>query len=278
MKNRKDAIKVKDIHGMQNILIDLAPKRSESEVYMNTKIDVTKFCNFIDDLKKEHSNITYFHGMTFVLAKTIYSRPLLNRFIKNRTMYEHKNVSLGFVAKTEFEDKAVEFLTVIPINKKDNLINISNYISKKINKIREKSNKKGDDIDKVANFIGKLPKIFRVPIVGILKFLDNHGLLPKEMIEGNVYYSSGILSNLGTFKVNPIYHHLVEFGTCSTVVTFGEIKEENNKKTLEIGVTIDERIADGFYFCKALKLIEHIFENPQLLLEEANKKVSIKIK
>ena len=42
-----------------------------------------------------------------------------------------------------------------------------------------------------------------------------------------------------------------------------------------MGATIDERIADGFYFCKALKLIEYIFDTPELMLEPAGKKVSI---
>ena len=44
---------------------------------------------------------------------------------------------------------------------------------------------------------------------------------------------------------------------------------------MNFGATIDERIADGFYFCKALKLIEYIFAHPELLLEPAGKKVSI---
>ena len=42
---------------------------------------------------------------------------------------------------------------------------------------------------------------------------------------------------------------------------------------MEMGATIDERIADGFYFCKALKLIEYIFETPELMLEPAGEKV-----
>ena len=34
---------------------------------------------------------------------------------------------------------------------------------------------------------------------------------------------------------------------------------------LDIGATVDERIADGFYFARSLKLIKHIFANPELL-------------
>ena len=34
---------------------------------------------------------------------------------------------------------------------------------------------------------------------------------------------------------------------------------------VDIGATLDERIADGFYFARSLKLIKHIFANPALL-------------
>ena len=34
---------------------------------------------------------------------------------------------------------------------------------------------------------------------------------------------------------------------------------------LTLGFTADERIADGFYFAKSLKLAEYILQHPQLL-------------
>ena len=37
------------------------------------------------------------------------------------------------------------------------------------------------------------------------------------------------------------------------------------RDVMNIGVTLDERIADGFYFARSLKLIKHIFKNPHLL-------------
>ncbi len=94
-------------------------------------------------------------------------------------------------------------------------------------------------------------------------------------MDDNIYYSSAILSNLGTFKTNGIYHNLTNFGTSSSLPTFGQVREDNGKYYMNFGATIDERIADGFYFCKALKLIEYIFAHPEVLMEPAGKKVSI---
>ena len=39
---------------------------------------------------------------------------------------------------------------------------------------------------------------------------------------------------------------------------------------VSVGATLDERIADGFYFGRSLKLIKYIFENPEILEKPLN--------
>lgn len=45
------------------------------------------------------------------------------------------------------------------------------------------------------------------------------------------------------------------------------------KDSVEIGFVMDERIADGYYFAKSLKLIRYLFKNP----EELDKPFSAKV-
>lgn len=270
---RKDAVKVRDVHGTTNILIDFKPNRSESEVYMNANVDVTEFVKYMDKLKKTNPDLTYFHGMAFIMAKTLYTRPYLNRFVANRTLYMHKDVTLSFVAKSEFKDDASEYLTVVKIGESDHLEDISKIIKDKVKRIRE--NKHEGGANDAADMVGNLPKPLRVVVVGFLKWLDKKGALPKSITDGNIYYSSSILSNIGVFKTGGIYHNLTNFGTSSSLVTFGEIKTEGKKKYMEMGITLDERIADGFYFCKAMKLIEYMFSNPEVLEQSAGEHVNM---
>ena len=37
------------------------------------------------------------------------------------------------------------------------------------------------------------------------------------------------------------------------------------RDVVDYGATLDERIADGFYFARSMKLIKHIFAHPELL-------------
>ena len=44
--------------------------------------------------------------------------------------------------------------------------------------------------------------------------------------------------------------------------------ETDNRDKVEMTITIDERIADGFYFAKSLKLLKYFLEHPQTLMEK----------
>lgn len=68
-----------------------------------------------------------------------------------------------------------------------------------------------------------------------------------------------------SIKCNSCYHHLNNYGTNSLVITIGTVYEENGKYLVDISATLDERIADGFYFAKSLNLAQYICNNPQFL-------------
>ena len=284
---RKDAIKVKDIDGLHNILIDLKPKRCDSDVYINQKIDMTNLVKYIEKKKKENKDlkITYFYAMAMAFAKLFYNNRLLNRFICDRTTYERNDVIIAFVAKIAFDDKSEEVMINIKVDKDDNIYDISRKISQKVNKIRNNKEVKKENTNNIVDIVGKLPKIIRVPLVGIFKFLDKKGMLPQSFTKDNLYYSSIILSNLGNLKIGSIYHNLTNFGTSSFLATIGLIHKETivdekgKEKTVDIcdfGINCDERIADGYYFAKSIKLFEYIIKNPELLEDRACEKVEIK--
>ena len=283
--NRRDGIKVKDLDGMHSLMLEIMPKRCDSDVYISANIDVTNLVDYVNKLKKkeEYEHLTYFHTFCIAIGKLIYNRHLLNRFIINKTFYDRKYISLGFVAKKEFTDHSEEVFTSVRINKDDNLKTISDKTNGKVTNIRNnKTNNTDDLIDKV----GHMPKFIRYIVMKIFKFMDNHDLLPESLTENLIYYQSALLSNLGSINCDSIYHHLTDFGTNEALITFGRIKDEPKvidgkieiRKMLDIGITIDERIADGFYFAKSLKLLEYIFENPKTLEDNADTIYDIKLR
>ena len=47
----------------------------------------------------------------------------------------------------------------------------------------------------------------------------------------------------------------------------------NMTETLDIGITLDERIADGYYYSKTIKLLKYLLKNPELLELPAGEEV-----
>ena len=278
------AKRVKDYNGMNQILIDLKPQRSVSDVYVNQKMDLTKLMEYLDKKKKEGNHITLFHAIVTGIGKIYYNRPYLNRFIQDRHIFEHKYVDISFVAKVAFNDKAEEIMIIIRVDEDDNLESISKKIYDKVNGVRDtdkKIEKKGGN--SAIDTLGHLPNIIRVPIVGVLKWMDKKGILPNSICEDNLYYSSVIVSNLGTLHSNAILHNIADFGNASALATIGEVREEEvlidgkkeKRKMCEFGINLDERIADGYYFIKSIQMLQHIFDNPEMLEENAAKEIKI---
>ncbi|MBQ1877371.1 MAG: 2-oxo acid dehydrogenase subunit E2 [Erysipelotrichaceae bacterium] len=270
---RKDARRV-EVAPLMQCAIDLKPTRKENEVYINRKIDITDLVAFIEDQKAQGNHYTYFHAFLTAIGRIIYHRPKLNRFISNRHMYEHNDITLSFVAKMALNDASEELMLVVPIEDDDNIVSIAKKTTEKVQNLRSKSaDKKG--ANNAVDTLGKLPNIVRVPIFSALKQLGKHGLLPQSLMDNNIYFTSMIISNLGSIHCGAIYHNLADFGTCSSLTTIGEITTEKVvnpdgseaiRKFCEFGVTLDERIADGFYFAKSVNQIQYVLQHPEELL------------
>ena len=285
MRDRSDGRAIRDLKGTEQILIDLKPNRVDSYVYIDQKMDLTNLVKYIEKKKKEGMQVSYFHAFVAAIAKTFYNRPKLNRYVANRHVYEHNDVVISFVAKASFTDHSEELMVMLPIDKHDNLEKISEKTRKKVEDIRvKKSDKKG--ANDAVETLGKLPNIIRVPLMGIFKWCDQKGILPKSLIEDNLYYSSIIVSNLGSIHCGAIHHNMTNFGTCSSLATMGEIKKEKvledgkevTKDICNFGINFDERVADGYYFAKSVKLIQYIFDHPEMLEEKANEKIETELK
>jgi len=282
--DRKDGRRVRESRGLQCIMPHLMEKRTDAEVFLSDKFDVTELLKFIDRKNEEIAaaggdyKITLFHCIVAGVAKMIMERLLLNRFIQGRRLYERFDVSLSFVAKRRFTDHAEEALMVLVPKETDTI----NEIAKKIvGDVREtrKSEVADGGIDSIMTVLSKLPMFLLAFVVGIIKLLDFWGHNLDAITEGDPNYTTVLLSNLGSIKCPSVYHHLNNYGTNSIMITIGTIHKEEVimpdgtkeiRDVVDFGATLDERIGDGFYFARSLKLVKHIFANPEMLNEPLN--------
>ena len=273
-KNRSDAKWIKPKDTIQAIVPYIMPNRCDAEVSSKVDIDITKLVEFVDKQNEKDLGykMTYFHAISSCFAKTVFNRPALNRFVKNKRLYERNKITFAFIAKDKLSDKGEERIICIDINPKDNIMTYSKKVAVDVFKVRKEGS---NDMDGILKAFTSLPKWLLSIIVKIVIFMDNHGISPESLTEKDTNYATILLSNLGSIKTNSVYHHLNEYGTNSVVITIGTIREEKSKKIVDITATLDERIADGFYFAMSIQLAEYIAKNPELLLEDFETKVEI---
>jgi hypothetical protein len=63
---------------------------------------------------------------------------------------------------------------------------------------------------------------------------------------------------------------MITIGTLHKEELLMEDGSRELRDVIDISATLDERIADGFYFARSLKLVRHIFAHPELLDQPLN--------
>lgn len=271
--DRQEARRIRDLDPVHQLMPYFLPKRCDAEVYMHEKVDVTNTLQYIktqNELNPEHK-MTLFHVVLAGMSKTIIHMPYLNRFISGKRFYERHEVSLSFVVKKQFTEKGEESLMILKTKEDTTLNEISRKVAEEVKGIRETG---GNQLDRVLYFLVRFPRPVLILFTTLLNILEYYGKMPKFLWEMDPYYCTVLLANLGSIKIGAPYHHLNNYGTNSIMVTIGEIHKElipdkdgslHLRDIMEMGITIDERIGDGYYFAKSINMLKHLLQNPELL-------------
>lgn len=261
--------------GLQTVMAYLMPKRTDCEVYLNDKLDATELLQYLEQKNAQHPEYktTVFHCMIMSMARMVKERPKMNRFIQGYRMYERDDISISFVVKRRFADGGEESLMVLVPKDDDTLDTVSRKIVGDVKETRKSETSTGG-VDALLDGFAKLPRPILMLAIRIIRYLDFWGVNPKVLTQGDPNYTTILCSNLGSIKAPAVYHHLNNYGTNSVMVTIGTLHKEELvmpdgtkaiRDVIDFGATLDERIADGFYFARSLRLLKHIFAHPELL-------------
>ena len=279
--DRKDGVLLRDIDSMHFVMPLMYPNRCDNEAYISERIDLTNINKYLE--KKNAGNPDYeynlFQVMVTAVLKTITLRPKMNRFIANQAMYQRNELTAAFTVKKIFSDHGGEALARICAKDSDTIDTIHDEIFRQVSYCRSEEK---DPSTAAMDVIQKVPH-FLIKLVGAgARFLDRHGWMPKAVIATDPFQSSVVLANLGSIGLHAGYHHLTNWGTCSVFCVIGEKKKRpfyddeghvEMRDSVDLGLTIDERIADGYYYSKTIRLLKHLLENPELLERPLSEKV-----
>ena len=280
--DRKDGVLLRNLDGMHFITPIIYPNRCDNEAYISETIDLTNMNAYLQKKNAQSADFPYtmFHIIVAALIKTITLRPKMNRFIANKNFYQRNGVSASFVVKKQFADEAAEALAVVRGKDESTLDTIHEDLRHQIMDCKDMT--KTDTSTDFMDIFNRMPRWLGKFIVWILTRLDVHSWIPASIIETDPYYCTVVISNLGSIKLHSGYHHLTNWGTCSVFCIIGEKSlrpvfqpdgSYEMHEMLDLGLTIDERLADGYYYSKTIKLLRKLLENPELLETPANQEI-----
>lgn len=272
--DRRDGIWLREEPAMNQFMAWLYPNRADNEAYINEEIDLEPLEEYLarKNAGRTEDKYTYFHIICAAVLKAFVLRPKMNRFISGNRMYQRKYLSVAFVVKKKFSDRSEEGLAFRKFNEDSTIDTLHDSLIEEIH-----TQRKEGAVDNSTYFMEKLLKLPRWVLRLVMKALfslDRKGKVPYDLIKDDPNYSSIFLTNLGSIDLSCGYHHLCNWGTCSCFVVIGKkhLAPEchpdgtvTTKPVLNIGVTLDERIADGYYYAKTMKLVKHLLAHPELL-------------
>ncbi len=275
-QSRSDRRRIKDLDALHVIMPYLMPGRTNNEAVLTEVIDIAAIKEYVERKNSQNPEYKYswFQVITAAIAKTIYLRPKLNWFISGRKYYERKEIMSSFVVKRAFDDHAEESIAkwVLDPDAGSPIGQMHDFLEKFVTKVRVK--KEIDHSSSTMNIFKYIPGFLLEVVFWFVKLMDKWGIYPKSFQSDDPCYSTVFISNLGSIKMSADYHHIFNWGTISFFVVISEMKKRliinddgstDIKDTVKIALTIDERIADGYYFAKSVKILKHLLQHPELL-------------
>ena len=282
MGDRFDAKYLKDTDSMHFIMPFMFPNRCDNETFFSFKIDLTRVNEYIAKKNADHPEYKYnlFQCLIAATLKTITLRSKLSIFIHDRKMYKRNEISAAFTVKQEFSDDGGEGLAFIHSKPDWTIDDLHNELHRQLLKLKNKSYV--DESTGVMDKFNKLPKFISRPIISAICGLEKKGMILPALVETDPYHSTVNFANLGSIGLPSGYHHLTNWGTTSLFVVVGkagrmpfyEYDQVVFKDGVELNMTVDERIADGYYFSKSMKILQYFLQNPELLDRPFNEKLS----
>ncbi|MCL2735138.1 MAG: hypothetical protein FWD75_00715 [Propionibacteriaceae bacterium] len=269
--DRYDATRVRVPYDLNAIFPYLMKGRNESIAYFPIDIDAENLLEYIAANKGTENEITIFQAVLLALTNVLRKRPTLNRYFIGRRLYQRRDIVFSFIAKKTFTDDGQETNVLVRIKPEDDRATILAKLRGEIHTAKSDGQKQDD---KIISLFLHLPRGLLRAAIKILEWWDFYVDTPGFLRGIDPLRCSVYLANVGSVGLGAPYHHLFEWGTCSMFMTIGKIEptvcvgedgQPTVRRRLKLRVSLDERIADGYYDARSLELMETYLVDPTLL-------------
>lgn len=275
-RRRAGARYLKSLSPYDQILGHIMPRRSDAMVFFEDDIDCKYLDAYIKEKQEQGIEINYLDIFVAATVRIYALRPAMNRFTMNGRVFANRDISISMAVKKSLRDTVSDTTIKLHFTGHENIFQIRDRFESEIYK--NKGTDSANDTDKVMKLLTCVPNCLIKLAMGMIRMLDRWNLLPKSLLAVSPFHGSGFITYLKSLGIPSIYHHIYDLGTIGQFIAVGkeQMKAVVDRKTgqvvpakiLTMKLVADERICDGLYYARSLRLFRRIIENPAVLEEE----------
>ena len=268
---RKDGIRLKMTDPMYIVAAHVMDKRMDSMNMITIDIPVQPIADYVHKKRDEGGmKISRLAVLLAAYIRVIDEFPRFNHFVVNSNVYARNEIAVGMVVLKGGSLTEGGTMSKVYFQPTDDVFKVQERLNEYIEQNRAEDPQNGTE--KIIKILLSTPGLLRSG-VKILKWMDKHNMLPKSIIDMSPFHISLVLTDLASIRLDPIYHHIYEFGTTSVAIAMGVNREVPRRKGEEIihekcmplGVVMDERIAGGSYFAMGFRRLKEYLKHPEVL-------------
>ncbi len=281
MGDRKEGRLLRSLPGFSKFIPYIMPQRNDRYLHYEESFEVTALDRMLRKLRVEgYKGIGILHFLIAAYIRGLSRMPGVNRFIAGRRIYARDNIEVVMTVKRALSIDATETTIKVVFEPTDTILDVYRKMNEKIDEI--KSSDENNGTEDVADTIARLPRFLIRFALTVLRVMDYFGWIPKSLLDVSPFHGSMIITDLGSLRIGPIYHHIYNFGTLPCFIAFGAKRhayelnrrgEMVDKKYVDCKFVLDEGIVDGHYWAQFLLAYRYMFEHPEILLSPPSKVV-----
>ena len=271
--DRKEGRLLRSLPAFAKFIPFIMPTRNDACNQYEESFEVTDLDRRLRQLRVAgYKGIGFLHFIIAAYIRGISMLPGINRFVVGRRIYARDNIEVVMTVKRSLSVDATETTIKVVFEPTDTIFDVYRKMNEKIDEVKTSGG--NNNTEDVAETLCRAPRFLLRFALTILRIMDYFGWLPEKLVEASPFHGSMIITDVGSLRIGPIYHHIYNFGTLPVFIAFGakrhayEIDRHGqvvDHKYVDCKFTMDERTVDGHYYAQFLQAIRYIFAHPELL-------------
>lgn len=271
--DRKEGRLLRSLPAFAKFVPFIMPTRNDACNQYEESFEVSDVDRRLRKLRVDgNKGIGILHFIIAAYIRGVSMLPGMNRFVVGRRIYARDNIEVVITVKRSLAIDATETTIKVVFEPTDTIFDVYRKMSEKIDEI--KTVEGNNNTEDVAEAMCKAPRFLLRFALTILRIMDYFGWLPQSLLDASPFHGSMIITDLGSLRIGPIYHHIYNFGTLPVFISFGakrhayELDRHGNmvdRKYVDCKFVMDERTVDGHYYAQFLQAFRYICQHPEIV-------------